>query len=69
LDENNHFLFNEIEDVASKYGFDPEDMKAHMMHIKDLKAYCNQYNYDYNKLVKERLFVKINSKQRLKEVI
>jgi mRNA interferase MazF len=60
---------NEIEEVASKFGFDPDSMKAHVMHIKELKAYCNQYNYDYYKLVKERLFVKVNEEQRLRNVI
>ncbi len=60
---------NELEEYAYKYGFDPEDMKAHAMHIADLKAYCKQYNYDYNKLVEEKLFIKINDERNLKEVI
>ena len=60
---------NEIEEYAMKYGFDPDDMKAHIMHIKDLKAYCNQYNYDYITLLREKKFVKTNEEYNYRNVI
>jgi mRNA interferase MazF len=49
---------NKVELEAYENGFDPEDARLYSRLVKELQSYCNQYGYDYNKVLKEKSFVK-----------
>lgn len=60
---------NKVEAEAYERGFDPEDAKLHIRLVKELQSYCNQYGYDYMKLLKEKTFVRVSSKNKQQNVI
>lgn len=56
---------NKVELEAHKNGgFDPEDARLHARLLREIKTYCEQYKYDYNKLMNENLFVKVQQNNR-----
>jgi len=55
---------NKVECEAHINGFDPEDARLHIRLVKELQSYCNQYGYDYSKVLKEKTFIKISTDNR-----
>lgn len=60
---------NKIEISACENGFDPEDARLHIRLVKELQSYCNQYGYDYTKVLKEKTFIKISVDNRKQKVM
>jgi mRNA interferase MazF len=55
---------NKVECEARINGFDPEDARLHTRLVKELQSYCNQYGYDYTKVLKEKTFIKVSVDNR-----